>query len=689
MTHSAKSIAISIAILMAALPSAACIWTDTHNSYLYSLYDSQEFSYHADEVCRANWKAYMGIGGEVEYYYFDMEETKEYAAQHGDQLMSSYLENLGLYLQCAREVRDERWDYPTKEQLAQRRQTLLRVRTYAEGKLKTKLRSQHALLLMRCNMLLGRHQENVSFWEQTVTQYIETIYKDMMRDIYAGALLHTGRADEAGQIFAELGDWQSLMTQYYKRRSYQAISEEYSRDPNSAVLPFLLQDFVNNAQEAVDVYEEGWGVQGKLFIRDIQKSEAMQMCQLARKAISEKRTRQPVMWQSALAWLEFLFGNQLMARADIGRTANMEGTQRMKDCARVLRLYISAATTNKDDAAFDQYIAQELQWLDTQADNSSRSFSYFFTGAKDRLVHHVLHGHYTKAGRFSTALALLQSVDKYAVEAQIDTMSIANMKKLIAYVHNPGRSPIDGYAALQLDDTAMNDLMGTKYMRLCQWREAQQWLAKVPASYYQEKDYAPYAAYRQWKVEPWIKRQWLKDEQAYNPIDPSMLLANPKLTFAKEMETLEGELTVLSGTARQQRCYDLAVRYAQASYTGDCWYLMRDGKSTGDSVRVNEADLLARTQDLLRQASQTADQKLKERALFALSYGGLYSEGQAWYELEWNGAELKYDIVPRTNTLQYKAFTALANFAHYSKAPESDYVSRCDEYKQFKKRMRK
>ena len=684
MTHTRKSIVTSILLLVSALPAAACIWMDSHNNYLYSLYDRQEFSDRADKVCNANWKAYMGMGDEVEYYYFNMDETKKYAASHGDQLMSSYLENLDLYLNCAREVRYEQWEYPTKEQLAKRRQTLLQVRTYAEGKLKSKLRSQHALLFMRCNMLLGRHAENVSFWEQTATQFIETIYKDMMHDIYAGALLHTGRSDEAGKIFAELGDWQSLMTQYYQRRSYKAISEEYNRDPNSAVLPFLLQDFVNNAQEAVDVDEEGWGVQGKLFIRDIQKSEAMEMCQLARKAVSEKRSKQPVMWQSALAWLEFLFGNQLLARADINRTANLEGTQRMKDCARVLRLYISAATTTKDDAAFDKFLADELPWIDSLAPNN-----YFFFGAKDRLVHKVLNDHYTKVGRFNTALALMQSVDEYAVKEQIDTMSIANTKKLIDYVHNPGISPIDRYAALQLDDNEMNDLMGTKYMRLCQWKEAKQWLTKVPASFYQKRGYAPYAAFRQWKVEPWIKRQWLKEDQTYNSIDPTMLLANPKLVFSKEMESLEGELSVLAGTSRQQRCYDLAVRYAQTSYTGDCWYLMRDGKSVNDTLRANEVDLLARTRDLLRQASQTADQKLKERALFALSYGELYSEDQTWYDLDWNSSEMKYDIVPRPNTSQYKAFTALANFVHFSNATESDYVSRCDEYKQFKKRLQK
>ena len=102
--------------------------------------------------------------------------------------MVSYVQNLQKYLDCARSVSDERWEYPTKEELAARNKSLQSVRTYALGKTKSKLRSQHALLYMRCNMLLAKHQENVTFWEETASQYIETVYKDMMKNIYAGAL---------------------------------------------------------------------------------------------------------------------------------------------------------------------------------------------------------------------------------------------------------------------------------------------------------------------------------------------------------------------------------------------------------------------------------------------------------------------------------------------------------------------
>ena len=224
MKHTKRFIVISL-LTAVTVTSPACIWNDNHNNYLFSPIDMTEFRDRVEQITSDNWKAYLGPS--PEYFYFDADEVAAAARQKGDNLMVSYVTNLKKYLDCAQQKRNESWDYPTKQQIAQRKQTLQNVRAYALGKVTTRLRSQHALLYMRCNMMLDRHSENIQFWEQTANQFIETVYKDMMQNIYAGALMKTGKDAEAARIFAEQGDWQSLMTQYYKRRSYQAIREEY------------------------------------------------------------------------------------------------------------------------------------------------------------------------------------------------------------------------------------------------------------------------------------------------------------------------------------------------------------------------------------------------------------------------------------------------------------------------------
>ena len=186
----------------------ACAGPDIKNYYVFSAYAHGDWNQNIQELCNNNWRTYLGI--KDEYFYFDADEVMAAARKKGDQLMVSYVRNLKQYLDCAEAARTDVWDYPTKQQLAKRRQTLNNVAAYARQKLGTRLRSQHGLLLMRCQMMLGQHQQNVTFWEQTASRYINSVYRDMMQNIYAGALLKTGRTDEATTIFMQQCDTESL-----------------------------------------------------------------------------------------------------------------------------------------------------------------------------------------------------------------------------------------------------------------------------------------------------------------------------------------------------------------------------------------------------------------------------------------------------------------------------------------------
>lgn len=652
------------------LPMLACAGGWTTNYYLFRIYDSQEFSERVQTICRDNWKAYLGKSPD-DWYWFDADEVIKFAQSKGDALMVSYVQNLEKYLECARSVSDERWEYPTKEDLSARSKALQSVRTYALGKIKSRLRSQHALLYMRCNMLLGKHQENVTFWEQTANGYIETVYKDMMKNIYAGALYKTGRNAEAGELFAEMGDYNSLMTQYYKKRSFAAIRQEYLNNPNAKVLPFLLQDFVNNAQEADDATNpNAEGVGGKLFIRDISKKEALDMRDFCKQVIKEGKTEVPIMWQSAQAWLEFMFGDKRQATSEIISAASLNGTELMKNCTRSLMLYMTTDQA-KDSEAFDNYLTDELKWLEENKD-----YNY----VRERVLHQALAKHY--AAQPSRLLALYKACDSYVYYSYTDTMQTEKLQQYLYYLNTPAKNNLDRYlkAHAKPNPYELEDLIGTQYMRVCQWDNAITWLKDIPKSFYENKGYAVYIANRSWAIEPWLKRQYLKRDVEYS--DTKWQLSNnPKLAFSQEMQKMEGEQNVLKGKALEQRCYDLAVRYAQAHFRGDCWWLMRNGKSVGDTQRDGETDLAQKAVSLLQKASMSKDITLRESAIFALCYGEFYN--QYWYKNVWNSETYKYDLEPDPETLQYAAFKKLLEFEK-DRTP-APYVSRCDEFKQFKK----
>ena len=121
------------------------------------------------------------------------------------------------------------------------------------------------------------------------------------------------------------------MTQFYRKRSFQAIRQHYLKNPNSKVLPFLLQDFVNNCQEVIDANGGEW-FNGKLFVRRITEQEATQMRQFCETVVREGKTETPIMWKSAKAWLEYLYGHQKQATSDILEASKMSlhGSRRWK-----------------------------------------------------------------------------------------------------------------------------------------------------------------------------------------------------------------------------------------------------------------------------------------------------------------------------------------------------------------------
>ena len=679
-----------------------CAIPGTHNYYLFSAVGQQDFRHQTQVQCNENWQAYTGSTN----YYVDLDEAKAVAEKKGDRMMADYITQLKRYLDVANQTQDQ-WDYPTKRELTRRSQILKSVQAFALSKTKTRLRSQHALLYMRCTMMLGQHQTNVTFWEQTASKMIHTVYRDMMRNIYAGALLKTGRADEATQIFMEQGDAESLYTYYYQKRSFEAIKTIYQANANNAALPFLLQDFANNAQEAIDSQEEGnWP--GKLFIRDIKKAEAMQMCALARQAVREGKTAEPALWQSLEAWLQYLFGNRRQALRLIAQAQSMQGSPRIKDNARVLCLFITASE-HQVDRTLDDFLAGELTWLEQKAKDERQGddfYSNHYTQVYDRLVNQVLMPRYTQAGRTNEAIAFLSVYseqprvfylltrhgqtdpdnDYYwnedystAFFCHIDTCKVEQLEDYLAYTNRQPQSALDRWLSTRIyhNDEYLHEIIGTKYLRQWQWAKADQHLSLVSLDFINRMNIAPFMARRDFRVEPWMKRQRTKGEDEQP--GKYKVSSNQKLDFVREMLQMEQGFGALEPTAKIQRAYDLAIHYAQASYAGETWYLTRYGKSCVETPRSDERNMVEKAGELLRISATDQRFTMREKSLYALAFLAT----DTWYQEEWDDKAGQFVKIPQKNSQQYQALQTLSNFEKKNATRTSQYVSHCDVLKQF------
>ena len=526
-----------------------------------------------------------------------------------------------------------------------------------------------------------------------------------MKNIYAGALLKTGRQAEAMKIFVEQGDARSLMTCYYDKRSMAAISKEYHRDANSPVLPFLVQDFVNNTQDCC----MDDGCPGKLFVRDIKREEALQMCQLCDEVVSEGKTEQPALWKSAQAWIHYLLGNRQQAKQEIDKAVTLGGTDRIRDNARVIQLFITSALSSPGKQ-FDNYLAKELKWLEGKMQEERQieaGYHNHYVEAYDRMVNQVLVEKYERAQRLDVAAAFLGVADEqekksnpdiekarqrksdyrwnpdYSDEffAYLDTMKVDDLERYYLYVNSKGENELDRWliARVRHDGDFLKDLIGTKYLRLGQWKNAITWLEQVSLAFINTQNITPYAIKRSYQVEPWLKKQYVTEEDLYEA--SLQAKTNQKLDFAREMLQLENGYYLMQGAQRFQRAYDLAVRYYQASFRGDAWYLTRYGQSCMDEQRSDEIDFTGKAVNLLTTAKQTTSFPLKEKALFALAY----VPTDEWYTNDWD--DKTYDYVKRYHrqSRQYLALKELSGFAKQNAARVSPFVSRCDVLKQFVK----
>ena len=437
---------------------------------------------------------------------------------------------------------------------------------------------------------------------------------------------------------------------------------------------------MNNAQQAEDAKNEG-AIGGKLFIRDINRQESQQMQQFCEFVLKEGKTETPIMWKCAKAWLEYLSDKRQEAQKDIEAAMQLEGTDRMKDNARVLKFYITAATAKPSDE-FDKYLTEELTWLKEKKEQDA-----FFGRSLGRIIRQIIAPHYQN--RPEQQLALLLATGSYEYEYRIDTMHVDRLEKFYNYTKTPATKPFDRYlkSLINVNDTALVELIGTKYMRIAQWDKAIQWLKNIPAKFYNDhcnQEYLYYARMRSYEVEPWIKRQWLDSNKAWE--SEQKWEKNIKLDFCKEMQAMESSLNLLKGKALGQRYYALAVRYAQASIKGDCWWLLKQAKSCCDSVGVNESDFGAKAVELLKKAAMTTDTELKAKALFGMGYQELYNAtrgSRLWTANEWDDQASDFVRKYYRQSPQFRAYQGLYELLK-NVTNEPEYITKCDEFKQFR-----
>lgn len=727
-----------VPLVLALLPTqraTACAFEGyTYNNYLFSVFHRDLMGNPFSDRTDAFWQEYVGKDVKMYNYLWSDDKIMEVARQRGDTEMMAYLRLLNAYIKASSIF--DGWDYPTKADLGRRDSTLRQQLAQAGRYRGSRLRGQYALLTMRALFGLNMHPVVITYWRKTGSQLHPSVYRDMMRNLYAGALLRTGHKAEAVEIYAEQEDYASLQYTVMKYRNVAGIKATYRDNPNSALLTYLVQDFVNNTQESYDCQFDDKGPRlptpgdstcvdwlQEMGARVVYQPDAEEFIAFARSVVKEGKTACPCLWQSAIGCIEHQLGRYAEAKADLKASLTMAGTPRMRDNARAIYA-VNSVYIEPETAEYHAWLATELQWLDEMnaRDKSGRApyepiygtTSGHYRDVKDRLVFHGLIHKYTAMGNTNMVLSLLSMMqettpgfDRAALLAPRDTsegqypynpdysgeypeaLQALSPEQTIAFFDYLRHRPSDKLAQLAWDktyrnDDYYNDLIGTQLLARGRFDEAIGYLSKVSLDFLGTQNIVPYVRSASYEAERWFGHQQTTDE-SYNSHEP--LTTNAKLDYCREVLRLQSLYrNMRPSDKRCETAYQLATMLYQATYDGDCWWLTQYGWSgTQDSIPKGYRDFMADAATLLDDAAKAKAFALKQKALYAAAFirddpwrfDGWDEATETWYDLD--------NLKPRPGSRQYRAMARLLDFAQANPDKVDRYVSTCYELNVFKR----
>lgn len=592
------------ALLVAAVSSSfACGYCepDASSTYMFKTYDIAPYLQYKED---AN---FYNVGFWYQYANKEVPRSEVWAAlndchavdvENGKNAFFAYLKKKHdsdalTYWETVLAFQDltgDEWDYAESVDSAAMREMANMLETVGRKCDDARLKERFAYQYIRIMFALNEYKQCRQAWENGGEQWQDTVLRKQGRLYYAGALFYTGDLCKAADIYGECSDWNSL--RFFKGK-LEFMQEQYNYNPRSKALMFFVQNYENS-------YQDGKNVDVKKFT------------DFCKQVLKEKKTDNPAMWQAALAHIAFLDRDYAKAIEMIEKACNMDGAQIVKDNARFLRLVYHAADTKASN--YDDLLYVDLPWLLKKVNETDEYYSKngngyaHFINILRRVVFVYAFPHYVDTGNHNMAAAILNAYDEqFCYNKQqraelrsnpnetgswdystfyfnyLDTTSVENVKDFLAFVKSRGKTNLEkslisfGY----VNESMMNELIGTKYMRLHDYAKAIDYLQKVSPAFLKKQNITDYLKRNPFE-EDWITA---KNEKAsiYGDFKPATIYAtsSTKLQFCIIMKMLEDKIHSLTDN---EECAVLNYAYAVGLVQAEkwCWALTQYAKSSDD-----------------------------------------------------------------------------------------------------------
>lgn len=429
------------------------------------------------------------------------------------------------------------------------------------------LANRKLFMKMRCFFALKDYEACLRLWDKFASKWEPSGLRNRMEGYVAGVYYRRKQYEKAVPMYFDLGDDGSIQLCVNRMLASSSIEQEYQRDPNSKLLPYILEDYANYYYHAKN--NDWWEHGNENPIWTTVTDEAQKNIALAERVAGEGKTSDPQMWKAFAGFLQMTDKRYDAAFTTFEKAEHMKGNSLVKPCLHLYK-FVAALNAERKPADFDAYVLDELKrqkWTDN-------------TDAAERNVGYSLH-------EYEMVPALLKYLDTkhnpaltYVAETAMGLfgtqwkmnheMTLDQVLAVEEYLKQKPTTPLEAYlvenSILTQTPGLLSEMIGTKLMRDNKYEMAIEYFETVPMEFIKIQGISPYLRER---VMP--KIGFGRENYSDPEYDSNLITQNKKLAFCHNILKLEDRMDNGDAHERAVTAIELAKLCYQASPMGDLW----------------------------------------------------------------------------------------------------------------------
>ncbi len=296
------------------------------------------------------------------------------------------------------------------------------------------------------------------------------------------------------------------------------------------------------------------------------------------KIAQNAKTKNPALWYTASGYIYFLNKSYANASQMLEKAEKLSPTEKVKGQITITKLLVEINRQKTISPESEKVITQGLEWLKAKVAKEGKPdyYSYnrcYYNRTYQSIASEVLAKKYLGLGNVPMAILCQKlSIPKFDYEDYFTSIglyidehaSIPQVEALIALSKKTNKTPLEKFVVTNaaISESQLNELIGTKYLRAYDFKQAEGFFKKLPANYWKGKSIGEFL-----NSDPFADNDNTKKAPKKSP-------RYTKLSFAQKMM----EYTKLAGTADETGAaytYLLANAYYNISHAGNSWAMVQ------------------------------------------------------------------------------------------------------------------